>query len=362
MKAFYYYFLLILFQTFSFGQNLVPNGSFENYKKCPTDISQFSNVMNWMSPCIHATPDLHSLCVNNNSQANPKHLYYQIKPIEGIACAGVITLCKNKKSDYREYIGVKLYSKLFKDSTYIFRIALAIPAKCPMLNHNFDILFQKYIFSSYSNQAIIKNASIEVKIDTIKTDGSWTTFELEYVADGTEKYLYLGNFNSKKNSNWNYIENRKKITPKGEFYSIILIDDVQLIQKHPKVVELPVVKEKLPKLIENKTFVFSDLKFKTNSSELILTNLHKLDSLADYLVQNDQFSIVVKGHTDNQGNYEKNKVLSLDRANSVADYLIYKGVSSHRISTVGYGSSMPIQENDSEEGRLANRRVEIALE
>ena len=71
--------------------------------------------------------------------------------------------------------------------------------------------------------------------------------------------------------------------------------------------------------------------------------------------------IEISGHTDNSGNEANNLRLSGARAKSVADYLIGKGINKERIKIKGYGSSQPIAENKSEEGRAKNRRVEFKI-
>lgn len=71
------------------------------------------------------------------------------------------------------------------------------------------------------------------------------------------------------------------------------------------------------------------------------------------------YSVTVVGHTDNTGSDAANKTVSDGRAQSVADYLISKGVNPDKIRTVGVGASEPIAPNDTSEGRAMNRRAEI---
>ena len=71
--------------------------------------------------------------------------------------------------------------------------------------------------------------------------------------------------------------------------------------------------------------------------------------------------IQIEGHTDNQGEAAYNQQLSERRANSVAQYLIEKGIAPTRITRKGFGESLPAQSNDTEEGRAANRRTECRI-
>jgi outer membrane protein OmpA-like peptidoglycan-associated protein len=86
-----------------------------------------------------------------------------------------------------------------------------------------------------------------------------------------------------------------------------------------------------------------------------------LDQVAQTLAAYNQTYIDVLGHTDSTGSDAYNQGLSERRAQSVASYLTSRGVQSARIATRGYGESAPIGTNATDEGRAANRRVEIKV-
>jgi Outer membrane protein and related peptidoglycan-associated (lipo)proteins len=73
-------------------------------------------------------------------------------------------------------------------------------------------------------------------------------------------------------------------------------------------------------------------------------------------------NVSVEGHTDNTGEPAVNKKLSEDRAASVKAALIDKGVPADQVTSVGCGAEKPVASNDTEQGRLKNRRVEITLQ
>ena len=70
---------------------------------------------------------------------------------------------------------------------------------------------------------------------------------------------------------------------------------------------------------------------------------------------------MIEGHTDSTGGEDFNIVLSEKRAQAVKEYLVMRGISADRITTVGAGPSRPIADNSTKEGRAMNRRVEIVL-
>lgn len=86
-----------------------------------------------------------------------------------------------------------------------------------------------------------------------------------------------------------------------------------------------------------------------------------LDNVANTLAQYNQTIVEVSGHTDSVGSDAANQTLSVQRANSVGNYLIGKGLVRERFEIVGFGESQPVASNDTDSGRALNRRVEIRV-
>ncbi|HEY6868309.1 MAG TPA: OmpA family protein [Novosphingobium sp.] len=86
-----------------------------------------------------------------------------------------------------------------------------------------------------------------------------------------------------------------------------------------------------------------------------------LDKVADSLKQYPNSLIDVYGHTDSTGSEAYNQTLSENRARTVANYLQMQGVAASRIRSQGFGETMPVADNTTEEGRRKNRRVEIKI-
>jgi outer membrane protein OmpA-like peptidoglycan-associated protein len=102
--------------------------------------------------------------------------------------------------------------------------------------------------------------------------------------------------------------------------------------------------------------------FASGKHELLPSALSKLNQVADALLAGDpDATFVVEGHTDSQGKTEMNQALSLNRANTVRDYLTEHGIAADRITAVGYGEERSIADNSTPEGRANNRRVEIVI-
>ncbi|ETI63366.1 OmpA/MotB [Sphingobium sp. C100] len=86
-----------------------------------------------------------------------------------------------------------------------------------------------------------------------------------------------------------------------------------------------------------------------------------LNEVSSVLAQYPKTYIDIYGHTDSDGSDAYNQTLSERRAQSVANYLVGRGVQSARVATRGFGETQPIASNATEEGKAANRRVEIKI-
>lgn len=103
----------------------------------------------------------------------------------------------------------------------------------------------------------------------------------------------------------------------------------------------------------------SGILFKTSSSTLSDESKNALKKFAASLADLPDTDLTILGHTDNTGTAEYNEKLSVDRANSVASYLQTCGIERSRMKIEGRSYLEPIADNNTQEGRLQNRRVEI---
>ncbi|SBP87122.1 OmpA family protein [Thiomonas delicata] len=103
----------------------------------------------------------------------------------------------------------------------------------------------------------------------------------------------------------------------------------------------------------------ADAGFATGSAQLNGNLYPVLNQLASGLVQNPTESVQILGYTDSTGSDAINYPLSENRALSVKNYLVSRGVQPQRIATQGMGSQNPVASNNTAQGRAMNRRVEI---
>jgi outer membrane protein OmpA-like peptidoglycan-associated protein len=102
--------------------------------------------------------------------------------------------------------------------------------------------------------------------------------------------------------------------------------------------------------------------FASGKSQLLPGAQNGLSQVAEALKTQNDTKLVVEGHTDSTGNDATNQSLSKARAEAVQSYLVSRGIPAARISSVGLGSSRPVADNKTPDGRANNRRVEIVVQ
>jgi OmpA-OmpF porin, OOP family len=105
--------------------------------------------------------------------------------------------------------------------------------------------------------------------------------------------------------------------------------------------------------------VLRGVNFKTASAELLEESYYVLEQVYNSLEAYPNVKVEIDGHTDNQGGADYNKVLSYERAKTVMNYLVMRGISADRLVARGFGKEQPVASNNTAEGRAQNRRVEI---
>lgn len=149
------------------------------------------------------------------------------------------------------------------------------------------------------------------------------------------------------------------ITVKKDNYAFTsqLIKKDSLISSKPVKINFPVDTIKV-----GKSYTLNNIYYTTNSADLDPSSAIVISEFAEFLKTNSLLKIEVHGHTDNVGDQKSNLALSTDRAFSVRDLLIAKGIEEKRlVNFKGYGASVPVADNATEAGRAKNRRTEFII-
>lgn len=117
--------------------------------------------------------------------------------------------------------------------------------------------------------------------------------------------------------------------------------------------------DKLKQAIDRDGKVSVEVNFATDASEILPGSRPQIGAIAKLLKENSTLRLAINGHTDGTGDGARNLALSQRRAASVALALVDAGVADDRLTTAGFGSKQPVSNNDSEDGKARNRRVEL---
>ncbi|MBK8711492.1 MAG: OmpA family protein [Niastella sp.] len=114
-------------------------------------------------------------------------------------------------------------------------------------------------------------------------------------------------------------------------------------------------------VIEKVNMAAKNVFFSTGSYKLLPKSFKSLNDVASILKADESLMIDIDGYTDSQGSDELNQTLSENRAKSVKDYLVSKGIDESRLKSTGYGETNPIADNKTAAGRAKNRRTEMTI-
>jgi OOP family OmpA-OmpF porin len=358
----------------SFSQNLIPDPSFED-----TSINVEENLQNWHKYFGHDTPDYFNLGNSHPHNDLFDRFMGGTLPRDGDGFMGIFCyrVCPSKNSrNVREFIESPLICKLVKDSVYSFRISLCLDAESNIIIRNFGVLFTEKPREIKSESKLFLTKP-SISFDSIWLDdiSGWMTMQKSYTASGNENYIVLGNFapdnktftrprevkyDAGRKEKWNLVKHES-----AAYYYIddlVLEKTVALKAKHMKVpVENPSDEFELAKIKTDSAIILNNVNFEFNSTQFTQGSDHDLDRLLRFMQDNPAIRIKINGYTDNIGSKRYNLRLSWQRSEAVKEYLVDRGITSDRIECEGFGYDRPLQQNNSEENRQMNRRVEFII-
>ncbi len=363
------------------------DSSFEHNSAMPIVLSSLGMNTSWSAP-TGGTTDLFCECNKKQKEISeaqvPTNPFGTQKANSGKCYAGGYFF---SHADYREYLITQLMQPLTAGVKYdlTFYISLADYSRAAI--YRMGVAFLRGAVTQTTSNVITNINPINVPLkNQVGTDTvEWHKIYVEYKAKGGEQYLLIGSFDI-----YDFDETdvkppkgvRTKINQNTARDAYYYIDDVSL-RKQPPVYTAyfdTIVKQKIdtlkPTVVTHptidtsgnslaletaleKSLILKNVLFETGKAVLLTSSYSELDMLSTYLIDNKTLKIEIAGHTDNVGNEATNAKLSELRAKAVSDYLITKSIDPGRITHKGYGSSLPISPNDSEEGKKQNRRVEF---
>ncbi len=359
--------------------NVVPNPGFEQYNRLACRWTQKISKFNqwnykWRS-ATETTPDHFSTDTDRDCWSHPnKRTNGKIRPHDGACMMGLKTWgLGNTPSFWHEYIEVELDEPLQAGVTYVAEFYTQRLNVSSDASNNIGMYFSDTLIATRNNLPLFLTPQVNAE-EVIKKKG-WTRVRGVFTAKGTEKFLLMGNFYSDD-------ETIREKQPTGERGAYYFIDDVN-VRIAPKGTALtPKPKRSVPpppkKVVPANTgtaqvalpevaprvgtsMILDNIEFEFDKATLRGESSAELQNLAHMLIDFPNMRVEIQGHTDDEGADDYNLNLSQARAKAVADRLIKKKVRKGQLTYKGYGETVPIATNDTEEGRAKNRRVQFVI-
>jgi len=387
--------VLLLGIRAGYGQNIVSNPSFEDFFILPKD---FTNVKYKNTEIIPKwffldTPDyFHKKC-SSKITGVPRNFAGSINPMQGRGYAGLILRADpdNYKFSprYSEHLQNELTEKMKPGQLYCCKVYISLAKNSGFAVDGFGILFTDDPIRFEEKDDVLRyRPHIENSHGNILLhNGNWMLFSGIYKAKGGEQYMTLGNFRPLDETS--IFRLKMKLKSKINYFSYYYLDNISVepidnvdecectalsytIQEefdwYASATETPLDEissyedENFGKIEFGKPVELKNIYFDFDKFDLLSKSFVELDKLYLLIAKNPDFLIDIAGHTDSLGGFDYNKRLSENRAKAVMDYLVNKGVDKERIVYHGYGSTVPIATNETEEGRQNNRRVEFVIQ
>jgi outer membrane protein OmpA-like peptidoglycan-associated protein len=227
------------------------------------------------------------------------------------------------------------------------------------------------VLDSETNEPVAAKIVCVAKDSNVKFDSVITSKSGKYeFIISPDDYLYTisaaGYESSEESFDLSFLKSDKTFT--RDFY----LNPLPMTSEIPPMIEEKTVEEEIetvikteestsPVAVDENTFRLNKVYFDLGQASILPKSYGQLEGLVGMMRDNPKMKIQVVGHTDNQGDSKLNKRLSVRRAFEVRQYLIGQGIDDKRIKFKGMGDSAPITQNDTEENRSNNRRVEFII-
>ncbi len=334
------------------AQNLIVDGSFEEYNNCPSRTSTFQQYFEHISAPTTSSGDYFNSC-GYSDYSVPENFKGVQPAAEGDGYVGIYLYAVN---DYREYVQLNTTQTLKQGYPYKIsvRVSLAEHSNLALKNMSLVLGSRKIERPSSSALSYAKLDLMQgfdfyrVNLTADKSLGEkdeWVTLTGEFEAKGFENHIILGNFNN--NVETHLLESqRSKETGDFAYY---YFDDASLV-------EMPITNYD-----SDKIYVLERNPFEPKGYDLDDKAMASIEKIFDYLKRNNEVQLKITGHSGDAGTPEYNKFVSSLRARAVALYLKKLGIDESRIVWEGLGESRPLKNGKIKQSHLANSRVEFVM-
>lgn len=370
------FFIMLLTPAFLWAQsdNWVENGSFESYQSLPRRIEALgvlTAVEAWYQPTGGSADYYHA--EGGRDCAVPDNKLGRQAAFDGKAYCGIYC----SKDEYREYLQSQLVRPLEAGRTYRLSFRVSLSEYSAVAVATLGALFTVDRVGDTTRGILMRHTTEQLAPGVSQTLSSlyrpqvqhavsqrlddteqWQCVTGEFVAEGGERFITLGNFNTAAQSN---VATHEGLTGllEGAYYYIdsVTLCCLDCVADSARMLEPPSDTYAVGDVV-----ILNDLFFEFDKSVILQQSYQTLKQLLDLLDRYPRMRIEVQGHTDSRGSVSYNQRLSERRAKAVVEYLTSKGVNSKRLTYKGYGDTQPIATNSTDEGRAANRRVAFVIQ
>ena len=349
------------------AQNLVENGSFETKSYCPGNFNQqeLKTVAGWWQP-TDGTPDYFHAC--SDKVGVPKNVFGEQLAQDGEGYVGLVTYSTGAKRNYREYIQTKLSRPLGAGEMVCIEMYVSAADYCTYVTDGLGLALSKEKLSGTTETVLPFKPSLNnPHLNMLDEANSWVLLSDIFTAAGGEQFLTIGNFfkdrdvkvirrtqdmGAKGNSTWGYmyidnvsvkpVKKKQECSCENEILASMVVDPPLELSEYNKI--------KLDAVL-----------FDFDRDQLTDTALVQMDEVYTLLKKNRAMYMEISGFTDIVGPDGYNLELSKRRAQQVIAHLKGKGVNEERLKLTFFGKQNPVADNESEDGRHQNRRVEFQI-
>ena len=358
--------------------NMVPNGSFENFEGSLRRDQQFDLTKDW-GFATDVIPDLFATNIKSRYVAVPENMYGKEDPADGDNYAGIVAYSYRGKRS-RSYLTVQLKTKMKANNLYCIKYKASLAERSRYASNNMGALITQKKLSEKGTGAIVNSAAIVNDRNEVvsQTDG-WWDFCKRYAAKGNEQYLTIGNFATDANTTNETREVSSDYEKGPEIAAYYYIDQVEVRRieanencgcANTKIPDSKVIYSATTQLTDEMTITEKieaiDAYFYQYQAEVVSAAQRTIDQIVELMKANPGMKIQVIGHTDNEEAELAKKETTLstlaeDRAKNVREYIAAQGIDRTRVLMDNKGNSEPVSKMSTPISLAKNRRIEFRI-
>lgn len=360
-------------------ENLVPNGSFEEFEQAPRRKEQLELAKGWDNPTA-AKSELYATDTRSRYIAIPDNMYGNAEPADGEGYAGLTTYAYRGKST-RSYLQAKLTTSLEERGLYCVKFKASLAERSRYASNNLSVSLDKSQPSSKSADNLSSSNPVYSDYnDIVDNREGWWEFCALYRAEGKEKYITIGNFETDDRTKTMQMDLPEKYAEDGQIAAAYyFIDDVKVEPIKPgescncagdRIPESKVIFSGSPQINDDMSLTEKvaaiDVYFYQYQAQVVSAAERTIDKVVDLLVENSSAKVTITGHTDNEEaelaeNEATLRGLAMKRANLVKAYMVASGIDEARLTVKSMDNKAPVAKMATPISLAKNRRVEFEV-